>query len=145
MTTDTITIHADTREPWPHPWQRWLPSHVQLERMALDTGDFALAVIPAAAVIERKMGEMLRQTERAKGRLKRGPVVTARNHGDAPSLSTLGLSKRESAAAQELAALPQDRFEALLAGEVTRARQFAERSRKNPPSNDGTTKGATPP
>jgi len=54
------------------------------------------------------MGEMLAQTERAKGELKRGPAVTPRNHGKAdapPTLADLGLSKRESADAQKLAAL----------------------------------------
>ena len=54
MTPAPITVLCDTREPWPHPWQKWLPSHVTLERMALDTGDFALAGLPDAAVVERK-------------------------------------------------------------------------------------------
>jgi DNA excision repair protein ERCC-4 len=49
-----IVLTVDTREPWPHPWQRWLPSHVQLERATLDTGDFALAGLPDNAVVERK-------------------------------------------------------------------------------------------
>jgi ERCC4-type nuclease len=54
MTPDTITLTVDTREPWPHPWRRWLPSHIQLERATLDTGDFALAGLPDGAVVERK-------------------------------------------------------------------------------------------
>ena len=33
---------------------------------------------------ERKMGEMLKDTERAKGDLKRGPVVPLSNHGEQP-------------------------------------------------------------
>jgi len=49
-----ITLTVDTREPWPHPWRRWLPSHVQLERATLDTGDFALAGLPDGAIVERK-------------------------------------------------------------------------------------------
>jgi ParB family chromosome partitioning protein len=69
---------------------------------------------------ERKMGEMLRQTERAKGELKRGPVVTARNHGETPTLESLGLTKRESTEAQKLAALPADRFDALKNGTTTK-------------------------
>ncbi|MCG3150163.1 MAG: hypothetical protein PCFJNLEI_03641 [Verrucomicrobiae bacterium] len=55
MTPDPITVLCDTREPGPaHPWRRWLPAHVTLERRALDTGDFALAGLPDAAVVERK-------------------------------------------------------------------------------------------
>jgi ERCC4-type nuclease len=54
MTTEAIKIICDTREPWPHPWARWLPSHVQIERATLETGDFALAGLPDGAVVERK-------------------------------------------------------------------------------------------
>jgi ERCC4-type nuclease len=54
MTPTPITLLCDTREPWPHPWQRWLPSHVHLERGTLDTGDFVLAGLPDGAVVERK-------------------------------------------------------------------------------------------
>ncbi len=54
MAIEKITITCDTREPWPHPWARWLPSHVQLERAGLETGDFCLAGLPDAAVVERK-------------------------------------------------------------------------------------------
>jgi ERCC4-type nuclease len=54
MIPATITLTVDTREPWPHPWRRWLPSHVELERATLDTGDFALAGLPDNAVVERK-------------------------------------------------------------------------------------------
>jgi ERCC4-type nuclease len=52
--TPPITLLCDSREPWPHPWAKWLPSHVELERATLDTGDFALAGLPDAAVVERK-------------------------------------------------------------------------------------------
>jgi ERCC4-type nuclease len=51
---NNVVIVVDTREPWPHPWTRWLPDHVQLERGTLDTGDFALAGLPDGAVVERK-------------------------------------------------------------------------------------------
>lgn len=46
----------------------------------------------ASLEAERKMGEMLLATERAKGLLKRGPVVTSSNHGE-PTLSDLGVTK----------------------------------------------------
>ena len=51
---ETVIITVDSREPWPHPWVRWLPEHVTLERGALDTGDFALARLSDGAVVERK-------------------------------------------------------------------------------------------
>ncbi len=54
MTPELITLLCDSREPWPHPWRRWLPSHVELERATLDTGDFALAGLPDGAIVERK-------------------------------------------------------------------------------------------
>ena len=54
MSIDPITLLCDTREPWPHPWQRWMPAHVRLNRVTMDTGDFALAGLPDAAVVERK-------------------------------------------------------------------------------------------
>jgi hypothetical protein len=50
---------------------------------------------------ERKMGEMLAETERAKGELKRGSVVPPGNRGESPpTLAELGLSKKESSRAQ---------------------------------------------
>ena len=59
------------------------------------------AVAIAALVIASRSGvdsnQLPLETERAKGELKRGPVVTTRNHGDPPTLATLGLTKRESA------------------------------------------------
>jgi len=87
---------------------------------------------------ERKMGQMLKETERAKGELKRGPVVTTRNHGAKlvrsqdvtaqPTLLTLGLTKRESAEAQLLAELPHssryDAVEAILLPDAYRQTIF---------------------
>ena len=81
---------------------------------------------------ERKMGQMLKETERAKGELKRGPVVTTRNHGAKlvrsqdvtaqPTLLTLGLTKRESAEAQMLAELPRSLSYDATAGTYAHAR-----------------------
>ena len=53
-TPAATTLLVDSREPWPHPWAKWLPSHISLERATLDTGDFALAGLPDGAVVERK-------------------------------------------------------------------------------------------
>ena len=56
---------------------------------------------------EVKMGEMLAATKRAKGTLKRGPAVPPRYSGDAPTLAEIGVSRKEAAAAQFLATLPE--------------------------------------
>jgi hypothetical protein len=68
------------------------------------------------------MGEMLAETERAKGKLKRGPVVTTSDHGETPTLAELGLTKNEASRAQRLAALPRETFEAVKSGKKTRAK-----------------------
>jgi ERCC4-type nuclease len=80
MTPATITLQCDTREPWPHPWRRWLPSHVELERATLDTGDFALAGLPDGAIVERKtvsdfLGCMTSNRERFERELARSRHV----------------------------------------------------------------------
>ena len=81
---------------------------------------------------ERKMGQMLKETERAKGamgnpggrgaKLVRSQDVTAQ-----PTLLTLGLSKRESSEAQMLAELPRRRIggrEERLEADYSRALSF---------------------
>lgn len=71
---------------------------------------------------ERKMGEMLAATERAKGAKGVGPAiaVTPRNRNAPPTLAEIGVTKRESAEAQLLAELPKDEFEKLKSGAVTK-------------------------
>jgi ERCC4-type nuclease len=50
-----MTLLADTREPAdPHPWSPYLPEGWRMVRGTLETGDFALAALPEATVIERK-------------------------------------------------------------------------------------------
>lgn len=46
------TLWIDTREPWPHPWQRHLPE-VTFQRRGMETGDICLSGNPLA-VVERK-------------------------------------------------------------------------------------------
>lgn len=47
---------------------------------------------------ERRMGELLNETPRATGAKGVGPIaVTLRNRNDPPTLSELGITKRESA------------------------------------------------
>jgi hypothetical protein len=73
----------------------------------------------------RKAG-VLAQSERAAGtagagRPKKGSHRTLLPKEDAPTLAALGLTKRESAEAQRLAALSRPVFEAVRDGERTRA------------------------
>lgn len=82
MTPDAITLFCDSREPWPHPWQRFLPENVLLERTALETGDFALAGLPDGAIVERKtvndfLAAMTSQRERFERELLRSRHVGA--------------------------------------------------------------------
>jgi ERCC4-type nuclease len=48
------TVIIDTREPSPHPWERFAPDNITFIREGLETGDFCLRALPDGAVIERK-------------------------------------------------------------------------------------------
>lgn len=71
---------------------------------------------------ERRMGELLKSTERNKGAngilsitsTKRVPVMD-----DTPTLADLGITKKESSAAQFLAGLPDETFDKIASGETT--------------------------
>lgn len=78
---------------------------------------------------EIKMGEMLAQTERAKP----GPEKKDRSHDvtEPPTLADLGLSKRESAEAQMLAGLSEEKQEAVIGGKTTRTAARREKQREN--------------
>lgn len=78
---------------------------------------------------ERKIGELLKETERQHpGEYQRLPDVTVRIP---PTLSELGLTKRESAEAQMLASMPEAIFEKIKTGEKTRADIKRENKRKD--------------
>jgi hypothetical protein len=47
-----IRITVDSREPSPHPWGS-VPAS-EPERGTLETGDLALSMLPAGAIVERK-------------------------------------------------------------------------------------------
>jgi N6-adenosine-specific RNA methylase IME4 len=90
---------------------------------------------------ERRMGELLIETERAKGTAgkligpgrgkKNGATKRAPPFSDtAPTLADLGVSKKESAAAQNLAALPMNVFEEVVSGKKTRTAARREMRRK---------------
>lgn len=73
------------------------------------------------------MGAMLAATERAKGAQGTGSnqhvkkvVVCESGTPPPPTLAALGLTRKESAAAQQLAAVPQKDFEEIRTGEKSR-------------------------
>lgn len=73
-----MTILIDTREPWPHPWQRHLPE-AEFRRAGLETGDIALAGNPGI-VIERKttsdfLGSITAGRDRFEAELKRSRML----------------------------------------------------------------------
>lgn len=83
---------------------------------------------------ERKMGEMLMGTERARpaiGSKVIGNVRLPMKDDERPTLSALGLTKNESAKAQQLAAIPRTTFEAITSGEKTRTQALREIARSN--------------
>jgi len=92
---------------------------------------------------QRKMGEMLAQTERAPrpagpGRGKVGDKALPTLPDAPPTLAALGLSKRESAEAQRLAAMPREVFDELRDGKKTKAainREILQASRRKMVAN----------
>ena len=68
---------------------------------------------------ERKMGEMLKDTERAKGGNPNLPTSTHRVPVEAPTLAELGLTKKESSKAQSLTDLPEKTFKDVKSGKKT--------------------------
>jgi ERCC4-type nuclease len=51
---DQVRVTVDTRDPWPHPWAKFLPEGWELVGESLDTEDVVLSALPEGAVIERK-------------------------------------------------------------------------------------------
>ena len=49
-----MLISFDTREPWPHPWERHLPPGWSSYRETLETGDLCVTSLPWGLLIERK-------------------------------------------------------------------------------------------
>lgn len=107
----------------------------ELKDMAITAGEWARRKNMGEAAIqhcrsyaleaERKMGEMLAQTERAKGAAAGGKKESPRGNyieprDSNPTLDDIGISKRESSEAQKLATIPEERFEALKAGVTTK-------------------------
>lgn len=80
---------------------------------------------------ERKIGEMLAETERARGAA--APKSNAVHPGNrVETLAELGITKKESANAQKLAALPVETFQEVKAGKKSRAKAIAETKSAKP-------------
>lgn len=71
----------------------------------------------------RKLGEMLRVAPKAKARFDGTKSVPSRN--EAKTLAEVGLTKKESAVAQKLAALPEKSFQQVRDGHITVAKAIA--------------------
>jgi ERCC4-type nuclease len=72
-----VRVLVDSREPWPHPWEEYLPEQWFMQRGTLDTGDLALAALAEGVVIERKTPNdliacMTSSRDRFERELKRG-------------------------------------------------------------------------
>jgi hypothetical protein len=92
-----------------------------------DMGEAAIQHCRSYALeAERKMGEMLKATERAKP----GPDKKDRlpEGTEPPTLAELGLTKRESSEAQMLADLPEAEFEEIKTGKKTKSRAKKEKN-----------------
>jgi len=108
----------------------------ELKNLALTAADWAKrkgmgaeAVLYAqsyALEAERKIGQMLQETERAKGAVtiggdKRSGGTVILPPESNPTLKELGLTKAESAAAQKLADVPEEMFEKVKSGTKTKS------------------------
>ena len=96
-------------------------------------GDEAIQYCRSYALeAERRMGELLASTKRAKGtRLAGkdigGPVVLPPKN-EAPTLAELGLTKKESSEAQMLADLPEATFEEIKTGKKSKSKVKKEKN-----------------
>lgn len=91
------------------------------QKLGEEASDLALSIKVEAL---RKLGEMLTATPKAKGEIRRGTKTEPREN-EPPTLAELGLSKKESAVAQKLAALPETEFQQVRDGNVTVAKAIA--------------------
>jgi ERCC4-type nuclease len=75
-----VRVTVDNRDPWPHPWAKFLPAGWQIERGVFETGDLALSAIREGGVVERKTPSDMASCiganrERFEKELKRGRYV----------------------------------------------------------------------
>jgi N6-adenosine-specific RNA methylase IME4 len=79
---------------------------------------------------ERRIGELLKATERSKGGEQYHKIPTGTKGEPVPTLSDLGLTKKQSSDAQFLAGLPETDFKAIAAGEKTIKEALREAKRE---------------
>ena len=118
--------------------------YAKRQRLGEEAMDIALSIKVEAL---RKLGEMLLTTPKATGAKglsgggtrgsKKAPRVD-----DAPTLEELGLTKKESAVAQKLAALSETEFDQVREGHITVAKALAVVSQSKPAAP--TSQPATP-
>lgn len=100
--------------------------YAKRQKLGEEASDLATSIKIEAL---RKLGEMLAATPRASGVQKAGTVLGGAKvelpKNDAPTLEQLGLTKKESAVAQKLAALPEKDFEQVRDGHVTVSKAIA--------------------
>lgn len=80
---------------------------------------------------EIRLGELLAATDRAPAGRPSKSVTACNQLTGIPTLSDLGISKRESTEAQRLAALPKPQQEAICSGDKTRTEAMREERRKD--------------
>jgi hypothetical protein len=104
--------------------------YARRQHLGEEAMDIALSIKVDAL---RKLGEMLQAAPKAKGELLRGAKSEPREN-EAPTLAELGLTKKESAVAQKLAALPEEAFEQVRDGHVSVAKAIAavDKAKKGP-------------
>jgi hypothetical protein len=66
-----------------------------------------------------KLGTMLQKTERNTGAKGIGTSAVEHNDGTSPTLDELGITRDTSSIAQKLASLPEEKVEAIAAGEIS--------------------------
>ncbi len=86
---------------------------------------------------ERKMGQLLKETERAKGTAGQllgkdvsGSYIALPPDNKQPTLAELNISKRESSEAQKLAELPDEQFHEIKEAKKTKTQIFREMKRE---------------
>ena len=62
---------CDTREPWPHPWTRFLAPGSQVRQATLETGDWAIAGMENLVSVERKAHDLVNALGSERDRIER--------------------------------------------------------------------------
>ena len=100
--------------------------YARRQKLGEEASDLALSIKIEAL---RKLGGMLEQTPRASGVKKAGTVLGGSKvelpKNDAPTLAELGLTKKESALAQKLNALPEEDYQQVRDGNISVAKAIA--------------------